>query len=72
LIKGNRMNIFERFYTQIKNWLWHLGHKPLLPSVRVESGLPRLYFRAPLQLRALQKNIFQRYYERLISYFNNG
>lgn len=62
-----KQNLVEQYYAQLKRWLRQLGQKPLLPSTRVRSGLPRLYFRAPLP--AQQKNIFARFYERVTSYF---
>jgi len=67
--KGILMNAIERYYEHLKNWFAGLGHKPLVPQVKVRSGLPRVYLRAPLEFRAQQKNIFARYYDRLISYF---
>ncbi len=60
-------NIIERQYEQFKKWLHQLGQKPLLPSVTIRSGLPKLYFRVPLQKK--QKNVFARFYERVASYF---
>ena len=62
-----KQNLVEQYYAQLKGLLLQLGQKPLLPSVKVRSGLPRLYFRSLLP--AQQKNVLTRFYDRIASYF---